>query len=113
MSEIKETVELKDEELDKVTGGGSGTIPQGGITFEKYDTLQSGYYYSYEQNFNEVAYVYTTNGKLYYTSEKFLVDPATNSWISRSITPSGVIKPIENVEGFMYRYKYKLNVQPK
>ena len=40
-----------------------------------------------------------------------LVDLVNNTWISRNRTPSGVRNPIENVEGFMSRYIYQLNVK--
>ena len=107
-----ELEELTDDELTQVIGGGSGTIPQGGITFEEYDVLLSDHYYSQEQNFNEVVYVYTASNKMYYTREAFSVVTSTNSWISRNRTPSGVKNPIDNVSGFMSRYRYVLNVQP-
>lgn len=108
----KEFNELTDEELSQVSGGGSGTIPQGGITFKTYDALADGHYYSQEKNFSEVVYVYLVGGTFYYTREAFSVTEATNTWSSRCRTPSGVRNPIENVGGFMYRYQYVLNVQP-
>lgn len=104
------TNELTDEELKEVNGGGSGTLPQNGITFQSYDTLLSDHYYSTDQNLIEVCYVYTASNKLFYTREDFRVNESENSWISRNRTPSGVLCPIENVEGFMDRYKYMLNV---
>ena len=108
---MAEKYELKDEELDKVTGGGSGTIPQGGITYNGYSVLEPEHYYSQDQNLDEVVYVYKASGMLYYTREAFSVDLANNTWISRNRTPSGVRNPIENVEGFMSRYIYQLNVK--
>ena len=107
-----EKVELKDEELEKASGGGSGTIPQGGIVFTTYDSLLPGCYYSKEQDLIEVVYVYEASKKLYYTREAFSVDLTNNTWISRNRTPSGVRNPIENEPGFMSSYKYRLNVNP-
>ena len=112
MTEKNEKIELKDEDLEKVLGGGSGIIPQGGIVFENYSVLLPEHYYSQAQNFQEVVYVYAVGTALYYTREAFSIDPSTNSWVSRNRTPSGVRCPIENVAGFMSLYIYKLNVQP-
>lgn len=36
MLEENKTVELNDEELEKVSGGGSGSVPTEGIIFESY-----------------------------------------------------------------------------
>lgn len=104
--------ELKDELLENVTGGGSGTIPQNGITFDTYSSLEAGYYYSSAQNTNNVVYVYSSSNGLGYTSEAFSVDPSTNSWISRNKTPSGVVHIDFNTDGFMKMYPYRLNVRP-
>ena len=110
---MSDSIILNEEQLKNITGGGSGIIPQGGITFETYSSLEAGYYYSAAQNTNEVVYVYSSpDGQLGYTSEAFYMDPATNSWISRNKTPSGVVHRDFNVEGFMMRFPYRLNVRP-
>lgn len=108
MSEINE---LKDEMLENINGGGSGTIPENGITFETYSSLEPGYYYSATQNTDNVVYVYSSSSGLGYTSEAFSVNPSTNSWISRNKTPSGVVHKDFNIAGFMELYPYRLNVK--
>ena len=112
MGEKKETIELKDEELEKVTGGGSGTVPQGGITFETYGTLTIGRYYTSSQDFQEVVYVCTVYDKLCYSRELFKIDASTNSWRSINKHSSGEKYPLENIPGFMSHYPYMLNVYP-
>lgn len=108
MLEENKNVELKDEELAKVNGGGSGTIPDKGITYTNYASLNDGYYYSHEQNTNDVVYVYKNiKGDLYYTKEKFKFEG--NNWWAINKTNGRLI---ENVPGFMIYYPYLLNIQP-
>ena len=104
--------ELEDDQLENITGSGSGTIPQNEITFEPYSSVEAGYYYSSAKNTNKVVYVYSCPNGLGYTSEAFSVDPSTNSWISRNKTPSGVVHNNFNTDGFMSVYPYRLNVRP-
>lgn len=109
---MKDVNELRDDELAEVTGGGSGSLPQNGITFERYSSLEAGFYYSSAQDTSNVVYVYSCPSGLGYTRESFTVDPSNNSWISKNITPSGVRHENFNIAGFMELYPFRLNVQP-
>lgn len=105
MSEENKTVELNDEELGKVNGGGSGVIPQGGIVFSTYYWIDDGYYSS-GQNTSDVVYVYTNvGGDLYYTRESFVCDG--NTWQSTKVF--GPVE-IENEAKFRSNYPYFMNV---
>ena len=109
---MSEARELKDEELENIAGGGSGTIPQNGIIFTTYSSVEAGYYYSSAQNTNDVVYVYSCPSGLGFTRELFSVDLSSNNWISKNITPSGVKHENFNTDGFMSLYPYRLNVRP-
>ena len=102
MSEEKKTIELKDEELGAVYGGGSGTIPAKGITYETYTEVKEDNYYSSGTNTNEVAYVYKNCAdQLRYTKETFIC--SGNGW--NSTNKSGGVA----VEwDFISKYPYKM-----
>lgn len=106
MSDIKE---LKDNELELVSGGGSGNIPSGGIIFNGYINIEAGYYYTKSTNFNDVIYVFHDASGLQYTEECFTVDQAAGTW-------SSVNKDYEHVYNvgprFKIDYPYQLNVRP-
>lgn len=108
MVEENKNVELNDEELANVNGGGSGTIPDSGITYINYVSLVDGHYYSHQQNTNDLVYVYkNNNGDFYYTKESFSCEG--NNWWAISKSNGRLI---ENVQGFMIYYPYMLNIEP-
>ena len=107
MSEENKTVELKDEELQKITGGGSGKVPSAGITFTKSDSVKSGYYYSKYMNLTNVVYVYQGASGQEFNCEKFIVDETTGRWSSNKVGTFYSVGP-----DFLYDYPYILNVRP-
>ena len=107
MTDEKKTNELKDEELEKVTGGGSGTVPTGGITFTISGSVKSGHYYSKYMDLTNVVYVYQGILGQEYNNEKFVVDEATGCWSSNKVGSFFYVGP-----NFLNEYPYILNVRP-
>ena len=102
------TIQLHDEELKKIDGGGSGTIPNSGIQFWTYYSISEGCYYSSAQNTNDVVYVYSNfGGDLYYSKESFVCEG--NTWQSNSL---GYSREIEDKAKFRSNYPYMLSVRP-
>ena len=99
--------ELKDEELNKVNGGGGGKLPPEGITFSNYYDFESNCYYSKNKDLNNVAYMYRVADTSKYTLERFIVDTASGKWISTSISGEYQVYGI-----FRNEFPYKLNVRP-
>ena len=106
MTDEKKTNELKDEELEKVTGGGSGTVPTGGITFTISGSVKSGHYYSKYMDLTNVVYVYQGVFGQEYNCEKFEVDD-TGHWKSNKVGTFYYVGP-----NFLNDYPYILNVTP-
>lgn len=100
--------ELKDEELELVNGGGSGTIPQEGITFSQCYIVESGNYYSKDTNLDNVVYVYRGVLNLEFTQEKFTINQVTGKWSSKSLSQHGSYV----YDNFIKDFPYKLNVRP-
>lgn len=106
MAENKKATELRDEDLKKINGGGSGTIPSSGIQFMTYYIVSDGYYYSSAQNTSDVVYVYrSVNGDLYYSNETFVCEG--DKWTSNS---AGYGREIEDKAKFRSSYPYQLNI---
>lgn len=107
MPEKIKNVVLKDEELDKVTGGSSGTIPESGIVYSNYVSLSDGCFYAHGQNTNDVVFVFNNNGNYYYVKQIFMFE-GSNWWA----TDKNNGRLIENISGFMSYYPYLLNIKP-
>lgn len=109
----EKTITLKEEELKKVSGGGSGTIPKEGITYSKYDTIISGRYYAKKYLGDELAFVYTlpyqaggfSPSRCSY--ETLFVDPHHNTWTATPNSPQNDIP-----HNFIELYPYILNIRP-
>lgn len=103
--------ELKENELEKVSGGGSGTIPGGGIKFSTYTEVSGNRYYSKQQNLNNVVYVYSIvygMGAKEYTPESISVNYSKGTWSSTTTSRFG-----SSVTGsFASEYPYMLNIIP-
>lgn len=105
MSDVKE---LKDEELKTVSGGGSGNIPKGGITYSTYGTIYSGHYYAKNVGDTDVVYLYTDGcGYGCATYETLSIDQSNNTW---SATIYG--GPSSPPQPFSQLYPYVLNIIP-
>ena len=104
-------IELKDNELERVNGGGGGTIPKGGITYSTYSEVSGNRYYSKQQNLNDVVYVYSIvygMGAKEYTPELISVNYSTGKWSSTTTSKFG-----KSVTGsFASEYPYMLNIVP-
>lgn len=107
MTEENKTIELKDEDLEKVNGGGSGTIPSKGITFTKAGSVKSGYYYSKYMDLTDIVYVYQGIVGQEYNPEKFIVDSTKGTWSSSKSAPARYVG-----SSFLTEYPYELNVRP-
>lgn len=103
--------ELKDQELEKAVGGYEGTIPAGGITFEKYNSLtfKLNRYYSAEQNTNDVVWVWGEGMKAKYSVENFIINKNNNTWKSSN---TGICGYIDDYQSFYKKYPYMLNIRP-
>ena len=101
--------ELKDEELNKVSGGGGGNLPPEGITFSKYSRVWPNYYYSKDMSLNNVVYVFVgQSGCKSYTHELFTVDEIKGKWKANRISPEIKLKLDKD---FTYEFPYTLNVR--
>lgn len=108
MSEEMKNVELKEDELKNVSGGGSGTIPKNGIEFSTYYWIDDGCYYSQQQSADEVAYVYRgADGSFYYTIESIVC--TGNTWQSTSKFRA---RSMDSESEFRSKYPYILNIRP-
>ena len=109
MSDLKE---LKDNELELVTGGGGGPLPAEGIKFNTYTQVEPGYYYArYLNDFSKVVFVYNNpkwSTGLAYTIEEFSIYEYNNWWASNSVP--GYEGCVDNK--FMKDFPYQLNVRP-
>lgn len=108
MTENSKKLNLSDEALKAVNGGGSGSVPREGIIKSGYVNIEAGHYYS-DNSMKTVVYVYNTIASgswADYTVENFSV--SGDSWSSSS-TP-GTFS--DNKETFMGKYPFILNVTP-
>lgn len=109
MSEEKKNVELNEEELEKVSGGGSG-YAENGITFSTYDMPEANRYYNYFNYINgstNVYYVRSVEGNFVKGSvEHFTTDGKnwTSTYYYNNLYTS--------IESFKKDHPYVLNVQP-
>lgn len=104
---MEEKIELNENELSNVSGGGMGTIPAEGITYSNYSDVQSNYYYA-KSNKTEFAYVYEIEGAFaHYTIEK--LSTIDNNWYFKNTTRTNFS---ETVTKFAEVYPYRLNIRP-
>ena len=107
MLEENKTLELKDEELEKASGGGRGKIPSGGITYtQNYGDPKPGHYYSSGTTLGNCSYVYVTSfdgTTVNYNIENFWYD--STGWVSE-----GYGVGYKNISAFIYDYRYELNI---
>ena len=105
--------ELTDEDLEKVSGGGKGWSPEGGVRAEPYDWIRTGYYYvKNPHDLTYVIYVYEMYAQgekayYYYSSEKFNIKP-DGSWSTQVLIDKASISYTDITRD----YKYRLNVVP-
>ena len=99
-------MELTDEQLEKVTGGGSGNIPAGGITYKTYTKAHSNHYYAQAIGDTDLMYI-LVDGSANYFTETLIVDKQNNTW--STVRTSNVLPAPPN---FSTTYPYQLNIQP-
>ena len=103
---------LNDEELEKVSGGGEGTIPSEGIHGEVYDEVLDGYYYTKNitlPSCSEVVWTwYDVWGNFKNSLEMFNIDSKSGEWYS------AIKQEVYNIskEEIKTQYPYRLNVRP-
>lgn len=101
--------ELKENDLDKVSGGTAVTpLPAEGITFNTYVNLEPGYYYAEAMDFNTVVYLSSPKN---YNEEYFIVDETNKTW--RAFSKRTGTTSISSSEIFHERFPYKLNVRAR
>ena len=101
-------MELTEEQLSKVTGGGSGTIPAGGITYKTYSTAQANRYYAKTSGSTDLMCVLIDGfGCASYYTEKLVIDSTNNSWSTNRT--SGALPAPAN---FSTTYPFVLNIKP-
>lgn len=102
---------LNEEELNKVVGGGSGNVPEGGMAFTTYSEVIDDHFYSrsniWNPNYNDVYYVYLYNGLVLHRKERITVKE--NRWSAEVLQPSGT----QVGSDFISKYPYVLNVRPE
>ena len=83
---MKKTNNLKDEELDKVSGG-SHQIPDEGITFLGYTNLKTcKFYASSSKSLEDIAYIEQINGTIIeYYKYTILTSESRNTWSCKKI----------------------------
>ena len=81
MSKENKTLELKDEELSKVSGGDSALEQMQNMDPDK-DTIQELENSTY---FNSGSIIYY-NGKTYYATDEYLTNPATGNLVVVYVT---------------------------
>ena len=104
--------ELKDKQLNNVTGGeGDGVMPDGGITFSSYSEVEEGRFYISEPTTDEkfkVVYVnrIDEDGEVYYQPENFTAGLLRwSSYFGGAPSHCGTGK-------FHLNHMYVLNVRP-
>lgn len=110
MAKTKEELnQLKDEDLEKVSGGGNG-YAENGITFSTYDMPEPNRYYSYFNYIDgssNVYYVRSVDGNFINGSvEHFKTDG--KNWSSTYYYND----LYTSIESFKKNHPYVLNVQP-
>ena len=101
-------MELTDEQLSTVTGGGSGNIPQGGITYSTYEKAYGNRYYAKTVGSTDLLFIeITPNDWANYWTETLIVDTENNTWETN--TTGMMIKPPEHL---YTEYPYVLNIKP-
>lgn len=104
---MEEKLELNENELSDVSGGGMGTIPAEGITYKNYSGVQSNYYYANSSK-SEYAYVYEIAGAFaHYTIEK--LSTIDKNWYFKNTSRTNFS---ETVTRFSEMYPYRLNIRP-
>lgn len=107
MSEENKIVKLEDEESKKVSGGGRGKIPNGGITYtQNYGDPKRGHYYSSGTTLGNCSYVYVTGvdgWQVNYNIENFWYD--YTGWVSEGYGVGN-----KDMATFKNDYIYELNI---
>ena len=101
--------QLKDQDLENVTGGYEGNIPSGGITYQTYGMMALNRYYSAAQDTNDVVWVFQAGMVTEYSNENFVVNKSNNTWKSNGV---GGHKVITDYNDFHNKYPYMLNIRP-
>ena len=105
---MEEKTLLNEEELENVSGGGSGNIPDGGITYSTYTSAYGGHYYAKTSGSTELLYTeIDASGWANYYLETLIVDIETNTW---STNRTGKLPGAP--EHLYSEYPFVLNIRP-
>lgn len=99
---------LDEEHLNEVSGGGSGPIPEGGVTYSRYDTPEAGYLYCSSAG-GSYCYLFGVNNdtkEVSYTREKTSI--YSYEWYSYN-DGGTVTDTFDNFKSF---YCLKTNLRP-
>ena len=100
-------MELTDEQLNNVSGGGGGAIPSDGITYSIYTTIFGGHYYAKKVGDTDLIRTEVVGFSANYYQEKLIIDTEKNTWSTELIAQlSG------QPANFYSTYPYVLNIRP-
>ena len=104
---MKDNILLNDNELEEISGGANGRIPEGGITYNHYDRADDGRYYA-DINKTNYAYVYRLfSYSCSYRSEILNINN-DGTWSSKVVGD----RMHDSFEDFKMKYPYRVNIKP-
>lgn len=101
---------LNDQILKNVTGGGSGVLPPGGLTYTVHSGIVGGRFYADVNKSSQIIYAIQPNDTNLIDYYKLTLEVKDNNW--RIIEPNALITrtdPISEMNGY---YPYLLNILP-
>ena len=99
-------MELTDEQLNNVAGGGSGTIPEGGITYSPYESAYGDRFYAKNVGDTDLIRTFVGSCGASYYEEKLTINTETNTWSTETICQ------IPCPSDLYSEYPYVLNIRP-
>lgn len=101
---------LSDQNLEKVSGGGSGTLPPEGLTYTPHSGISCGYFYADANKSSNIIFAWGIVSNRYIQYYKLKLEVNGSNW--RILEDKALINNQDEISYLSSQYPYLLNILP-